>query len=78
MKVNNKKLTSWLQYLIKDPGQTEYEYPLLSSQESRDKKGLQEPLLSYSEPDPEDNGYLCINTKTRSEWMKKMKWLGNL
>merc|ERR1711936_1070687 len=27
--------------LDEDPGQTEYEYPLLSSQESRDKKGLQ-------------------------------------
>jgi len=57
--------------LDEDPGQTEYEYPLLSSQESRDKKGLQEPLLSYSEPDPEDNGYLCINTKTRMSSMSQ-------
>ena len=52
--------------MIEDPGQTEYEYPL-SSQEDRQKKGLMEPLLSFSEPDSQDNGYLYINTKNRSE-----------
>jgi len=50
--------------LDEDPGQTEYEYPL-SSQEVRQKKGLQEPLLSYSDHPSQDNGYLYINIKNR-------------
>jgi len=50
--------------LDEDPGQTEYEYPL-SSHDTRQKKGLQEPLLSYSDPPSEDNGYLYINIKNR-------------
>ena len=58
-----------LQYtptLHSDPGQTEYEYPTGESQEARQKKGLGEPLLSYSEPQVEDQGYLYININNRS------------
>jgi len=60
--------------LDEDPGQTEYEYPL-SSQEERQKKGLKEPLLSFSEPDSQDNGYLYINTKNRFSSMKQAESL---
>lgn len=51
--------------LDEDPGQTEYEYPAGSSQENRQKKGMREPLLSYSEPQVEDQGYLYININNR-------------
>merc|ERR1719150_76434 len=51
--------------LEEDPGQTEYEYPAASSQENRQKKGMREPLLSYSEPQVEDQGYLYININNR-------------
>jgi len=51
--------------LDEDPGQTEYEYPAGESQEARQKKGLGEPLLSYSEPQVEDQGYLYININNR-------------
>jgi receptor-type tyrosine-protein phosphatase N len=47
---------------LEDVGQTEYEYPT-SPQERRDKKDL--PLVSYSEPSSQDNGYLYINIKDR-------------
>jgi len=51
--------------LDEDPGQTEYEYPAASAQENRQKKGMREPLLSYSEPQVEDQGYLYININNR-------------
>ena len=47
-----------------DPGQTEYEFPL-SPPGSRQKKDLQESLLSYSEPVEQSNNYLYVNIKDR-------------
>ena len=48
-----------------DPGQTEYEFPL-SPPGPRQKKDLQESLLSYSEPADQRNNYLYVNIKDRS------------
>jgi len=48
-----------------DAGQTEYEYPTASAQENRQKKGMREPLLSYTEPEVENQGYLYININNR-------------
>eukprot|EP00090_Calanus_glacialis_P010830 TRINITY_DN1929_c0_g1_i1.p1 TRINITY_DN1929_c0_g1~~TRINITY_DN1929_c0_g1_i1.p1 ORF type:complete len:1137 (-),score=265.70 TRINITY_DN1929_c0_g1_i1:1300-4710(-) len=50
--------------LDNDPGQTEYEFPL-SPPGSRQKKDLQESLLSYSEPVEQSNNYLYVNIKDR-------------
>jgi len=49
--------------LDNDPGQTEYEFPL-SPPGARQKKDLQQPVLSYSEPDQSSN-YLYVNIKDR-------------
>jgi len=49
--------------LDNDPGQTEYEFPL-SPPGARQKKDLQQPVLSYSEPDQGSN-YLYVNIKDR-------------
>eukprot|EP00092_Neocalanus_flemingeri_P001929 GFUD01002060.1.p1 GENE.GFUD01002060.1~~GFUD01002060.1.p1 ORF type:complete len:1137 (+),score=239.27 GFUD01002060.1:203-3613(+) len=47
-----------------DPGQTEYEFPL-SPPGPRQKKDLQESLLSYSEPVDQSKNYLYVNIKDR-------------
>jgi len=49
---------------IPDEGQTEAESPL-SPQQMKTKKGLKEPLLSYSEPLDNSKSYLHINIKDR-------------
>ena len=67
IKINGTKMSNFLVTLLRsDPGQTEYEYPAASAQENRQKKGMREPLLSYSEPQVEDQGYLYININNRS------------
>ena len=67
IKINGINISNFLITLLhSDPGQTEYEYPAASAQENRQKKGMREPLLSYSEPQVEDQGYLYINIKNRS------------
>ena len=48
-----------------DPGQTEYEFPL-SPPGSRQKKDLQESLMSYTDPVDQRNNYLYVNIKDRS------------
>jgi len=50
--------------LDNDLGQTEYEFPL-SPPGARQKKDLQESLLSYSEPADQSNNYLYVNIKDR-------------
>jgi len=50
--------------LDNDPGQTEYEFPL-SPPGPRQKKDLQESLVSYSEPVDQHNSYLYVNIKDR-------------
>jgi len=47
-----------------DPGQTEYEFPL-SPPGARQKKDLQESILTYSDPIEQGNDYLYINIKDR-------------
>jgi len=50
--------------LDNDPGQTEYEFPL-SPPGSRQKKDLQESLMSYTDPVDQRNNYLYVNIKDR-------------
>ena len=68
MKINGIKTSNFLiTSLHSDAGQTEYEYPTASAQENRQKKGMREPLLSYAEPEVENQGYLYININNRSQ-----------
>ena len=68
MKINGIKTSNFLiTSLHSDAGQTEYEYPTASAQENRQKKGMREPLLSYTEPEVENQGYLYININNRSQ-----------
>jgi len=50
--------------LDNDPGQTEYEFPL-SPPGARQKKDLQESVLSYSDPADQADTYLHVNIKDR-------------
>jgi len=50
--------------LDNDPGQTEYEFPL-SPPGARQKKDLQQSVLSYSEPAEQGGNYLYVNIKDR-------------
>ena len=52
--------------LFLDPGQTEYEFPL-SPQEPKHKKGAESSVASYQETPAENNNYLYVNIKDRSE-----------